>query len=107
MLKGILQDQEFQLHDEIEEVITMAWNDFTFDEVQNVFHNWMNRLGWIIENWGSPLLNNNGSTYFCLLSDGIGGGPGTSFPPVFPVGELIPNSVNLNPSSLMLRTNQE
>jgi hypothetical protein len=44
MLNGILNDREFHSHDEIEEVITMAWNDLTFDEVQSVFRNWMNRL---------------------------------------------------------------
>jgi hypothetical protein len=42
MLKGILKDREFHLHDETEEAITMAWNDLTFDEAQSVFHNWMN-----------------------------------------------------------------
>jgi hypothetical protein len=52
MLKGILKDQEFHSHDEIEEAIEMAWNDFTFDEVQSVFHNWMNRFRWVIENGG-------------------------------------------------------
>jgi hypothetical protein len=52
MLKGILKDQEFHWHDEIEEAITMAWNDLTFDEVQSVFHNWVNRLRWAIENAG-------------------------------------------------------
>jgi histone-lysine N-methyltransferase SETMAR len=36
MLKGILKDREFHLHDEIEEAITMAWNDLTFDEVESV-----------------------------------------------------------------------
>jgi hypothetical protein len=40
------------LHDEIEEAITMAWNDLKFDEVQSVFHNWMNRFRWIIQNGG-------------------------------------------------------
>jgi histone-lysine N-methyltransferase SETMAR len=44
MFKGILKDREFHSHDEIEQAITMAWNDLTFDEVQSVFHNWMNRL---------------------------------------------------------------
>jgi hypothetical protein len=39
MLKGILKDREFRSRDEIEEAITMAWNDLTFDEVQSVFHN--------------------------------------------------------------------
>jgi hypothetical protein len=52
MLKGILKDREFHSYDEIEDVITMAWNDLTFDEVQSVFHNWMNRLRWVIENGG-------------------------------------------------------
>jgi hypothetical protein len=50
MLKEILKDREFHSHDEIEEAITIAWNDITFDEVQSVFHNWMNRLRWVIEN---------------------------------------------------------
>jgi hypothetical protein len=44
MLKGILKDGEFHSHDEIEEAITMAWNNLRFDEVQSVFHNWMNRF---------------------------------------------------------------
>jgi hypothetical protein len=52
MLKGILKDREFHSHGEIEQAITMAWNNFTFDEVQSVFHNWINRLRWIIENGG-------------------------------------------------------
>jgi hypothetical protein len=52
MLKGILKNREFHSHDEIEEAITMAWNDVTFDEIQSVFHNRMNRLRWIIENGG-------------------------------------------------------
>jgi hypothetical protein len=30
----------------------MAWNDLKFDEAQSVFHNWMNRLRWVIENGG-------------------------------------------------------
>jgi hypothetical protein len=52
MLKGILKDQEFHSRDDIEEAFTMAWNDLTFDEVQSVFHNWMNRLRSVIENGG-------------------------------------------------------
>jgi hypothetical protein len=52
MLKGILNDREFHSYDEIEEAITMAWNDLTFDEVQNVLHNWTNRFRWVIENGG-------------------------------------------------------
>jgi hypothetical protein len=52
MLKGILKDRELYSHDEIEELITMAWNDLTCNEVQSVFHNWMNRLRWVIESGG-------------------------------------------------------
>jgi hypothetical protein len=52
MLKGILRDRGLHSHDEIEEAITMTWNDLTFDEVQSAFHNWMNRLRWVIENGG-------------------------------------------------------
>jgi hypothetical protein len=79
MLKGILKDQKFHSYDEIEEAITMAWNDLTFDEVQSVFHNWMNRLRWVIENGESTLLNRDGFVYLCLLGDGIGGKPGIFF----------------------------
>jgi hypothetical protein len=39
MLKRILKNRYFHSHDEIEEAITMAWNDITFDEVQSVFRN--------------------------------------------------------------------
>jgi hypothetical protein len=61
----------------------MAWNDLTFDEVQSVFHDLMNRLRWVIENGGITLLNKDGSVYLRLLSDGIrGGGRGLSLPPV-------------------------
>jgi hypothetical protein len=51
-LKGIRKDQEFHSHDEIEEAMTMARNDITLDDVQSVFHNWMNRLGWVITSRG-------------------------------------------------------
>jgi hypothetical protein len=52
MLKGVLKDREFHSYDGIEEVLTMAWNNLTFDEVHRVFHNWMNRSNWVIENGG-------------------------------------------------------
>jgi hypothetical protein len=52
MLKGILKGPEFHWHDEIEEEVTVAWNDLTFDEVQNVCHNWVNRFRWVIKNGG-------------------------------------------------------
>jgi hypothetical protein len=55
MLKGILKDREFHSHDEIEEAITMAWNDLTLNDVQSVFHNWTNRFKWVIEDGGENI----------------------------------------------------
>jgi hypothetical protein len=52
MLKGILKNWEFHSHDEIEEAITVTWNDLTFNEAQSVFYNWMNQFRWVIENGG-------------------------------------------------------
>jgi hypothetical protein len=45
-----LKDREFNSSDEIEEGITKIWEELTFDEVQNIFSNWMSRLAWVIEN---------------------------------------------------------
>jgi hypothetical protein len=75
-------DREFHSHDETEEAITMAWNDLTFADVQSLFHNWRNRLRWVIENGESTLLNENESVYLCLLNDEIRGGRGPFLPPV-------------------------
>jgi hypothetical protein len=56
MLKGILNDQGFHSHGEIEEAMRMAGNDLTFDEAQRVFHNWINRLRSVIENGGEYII---------------------------------------------------
>jgi hypothetical protein len=50
MSKGVSKDRELSWSDEIEEAITKAWTEFTFDEVQSVFHNWTSRFAWVIEN---------------------------------------------------------
>jgi hypothetical protein len=39
VLKGALKDRKVNSSDEIEEAITKVWDELTFDEVQNVFHN--------------------------------------------------------------------
>jgi hypothetical protein len=52
ILKGILNDHEFNSSDEIEEAITRIWDALIFDNVQRPFQKWMNRLGWVIENGG-------------------------------------------------------
>jgi hypothetical protein len=51
MLKRVLRDHQFDSSNEIEEAIriTKVWDEFFFDEVQTVFHNWMSRLAWVIE----------------------------------------------------------
>jgi transposase len=56
LLKGIMKDREFHSHDEIEEAITMAGNDLTFDDVQSVFYDWMRCLALVIENEGEYIL---------------------------------------------------
>jgi hypothetical protein len=50
MLKGVLKDREFNPGAEIEEAMTKVWDEFTFDELQSVFHNWVNRLALVIKN---------------------------------------------------------
>jgi hypothetical protein len=37
-------------------VITKVWDELTFDEMQRVFHNWMSRLAWVIENGGEHFI---------------------------------------------------
>jgi hypothetical protein len=38
-----MKDREFHSHDDIEEAITVAWNDLTFEDVQSIFYDWMGR----------------------------------------------------------------
>jgi histone-lysine N-methyltransferase SETMAR len=56
MLKEVLKDREFSSSDEIEEAITKVWDDLTFDQVQSVFHEWIRRLTWVIENGGEYII---------------------------------------------------
>jgi hypothetical protein len=44
ILKGVLEDGKFNSIDDVEDAIAKAWDDLTFDEVQNVFNNWMSHL---------------------------------------------------------------
>jgi predicted metal-dependent enzyme (double-stranded beta helix superfamily) len=52
MLEHILRDRDFSLRDEIEDVITQAWNNLTFDDVQSVFTDWIRRVAWLAEDYG-------------------------------------------------------
>jgi hypothetical protein len=56
LLKGILKNRKFHSHEEIEEAITVAWNDLTFEDVQSIFYGWMRRLAWVIEHEGEYIL---------------------------------------------------
>jgi hypothetical protein len=47
-----MKDREFHSHEEIEEAITAAWNDLTFEGVQSIFYDWIHRLAWAIEHEG-------------------------------------------------------
>jgi hypothetical protein len=47
-----MTDREFHSHEEIEEAITVAWNDLTFEDVQSIFYDWMRRLALVIEHKG-------------------------------------------------------
>jgi hypothetical protein len=51
-----MKDREFHSHDEIEEAIMVAWNDFTFEDVQGIFYHWMRRLALVLENQGEYIL---------------------------------------------------
>jgi hypothetical protein len=44
-----MKDREFHSHEEIEEAITVAWDDLTFEDVQRIFYDWMRGLVWVIE----------------------------------------------------------
>jgi hypothetical protein len=50
MSQGIFPDREFTSSEEIEEAITMAWNDLTFEDGHTVFRNWISHLVEVIEN---------------------------------------------------------
>jgi hypothetical protein len=51
-----MKDGEFHSHEEIEEAITMAWNDLTFEDVQSIFYDWMCPLAWVTEHEGEYIL---------------------------------------------------
>jgi hypothetical protein len=55
-VEGSLQNREFNSSDEIEEVITKVWDELAFNQVQRVFHNWMDPLPWAVENGGEDII---------------------------------------------------
>jgi hypothetical protein len=54
-----MKDRESHSHEEIEEVITVAGNVLTIEDVQSIFYDWMRRLAWVIEHEGEYILEQN------------------------------------------------
>jgi hypothetical protein len=52
MLKEILKNREFPSSDAVQTAIAEVWNPLSFDDMQNVFPNWMSHLAYVIENEG-------------------------------------------------------
>jgi hypothetical protein len=53
-----LTEHELSTSNEIIGAITTTWNDATFEESQSVFYEWIQRITWVIEHWGSITMNN-------------------------------------------------
>jgi hypothetical protein len=47
-----MKERVFQSEEQILAAITESWNELTFEDIQRVFHNWMERLTWVIANSG-------------------------------------------------------
>jgi hypothetical protein len=52
ILKQKMKERVFQSEEQILAAITESWNELTFEDIQRVFHNWMERLIWVIANSG-------------------------------------------------------
>jgi histone-lysine N-methyltransferase SETMAR len=50
ILKQKIKEQVFQSEEHILADITENWNELTFEDIQRIFHNWMERLIWMITN---------------------------------------------------------
>jgi hypothetical protein len=47
-----MRGRVFQSEEQIWVAITESWNELTFEDIQRVFHNWMERVIWVIANSG-------------------------------------------------------
>jgi transposase len=52
ILKQKKKERVFQSEEQILAAITERWNELTFEDIQRVFHNWMEHLIWVIANRG-------------------------------------------------------
>jgi hypothetical protein len=57
MLKQKVKDRAFQRVEEILEAVTLLLNEVTFEQLQSVFLNWMERLECVISNGGNYYIN--------------------------------------------------
>jgi hypothetical protein len=57
MLKEKMRDKVFRSEQHILAAITLSWNEFTFEDIQRVSRNWMQRLIWVIANSGEYYLS--------------------------------------------------
>jgi hypothetical protein len=48
-----MKERIFQSEEQILSAITKSWNELTFEDIQRVFHNWMEHLIWVIANSGA------------------------------------------------------
>jgi histone-lysine N-methyltransferase SETMAR len=48
ILKQKMKERVLQSEEQILATITESWNELTFENIQRVFHNWMERLIWVI-----------------------------------------------------------
>jgi transposase len=51
-LKQKMKGRVFQGEEQILAAITESWNELTFEDIQRVFHNWMEHRIWVIANTG-------------------------------------------------------
>jgi hypothetical protein len=47
-----MKERVFQSEEQILGAIKKSWNELIFEDLQRVFHNWMERLIWVIANSG-------------------------------------------------------
>jgi hypothetical protein len=52
ILKQKMKERVFQSEKQMLAAITESWNELTFEDIQRVFHNWMERVIWVIANSG-------------------------------------------------------
>jgi hypothetical protein len=76
-----MKEQVFQSEEQSLDAITENWNELTFEDIQRVFHNWMERLIWVIANSGESANHKSFRLPLTLLDQEIARGPQDFFNP--------------------------